>query len=134
MRGTATGGFGRRRRHRGRDDHGRRAYLAADADEGLGTAYINIPQAAGLATERLSAHVGQRIRWARGMIQILRIDNPLLAPVSPFPSALLLQCHVPFSVRGAPPDLPDRAIDLPVAKSHNIPGFWAAILAYALPT
>jgi cellulose synthase/poly-beta-1,6-N-acetylglucosamine synthase-like glycosyltransferase len=47
---------------------------------GWGTAYINIPQAAGLATERLSAHVGQRIRWARGMIQILRTDNPLFAP------------------------------------------------------
>ncbi len=47
---------------------------------GWNTAYINIPQAAGLATERLSAHVGQRIRWARGMIQILRIDNPLFAP------------------------------------------------------
>ena len=39
---------------------------------GWSTAYINIPQAAGLATESLSAHVGQRIRWARGMIQIMR--------------------------------------------------------------
>jgi cellulose synthase/poly-beta-1,6-N-acetylglucosamine synthase-like glycosyltransferase len=47
---------------------------------GWNTAYINIPQAAGLATERLSAHVGQRIRWARGMIQVLRTDNPLFAP------------------------------------------------------
>ncbi|MES2489858.1 MAG: UDP-forming cellulose synthase catalytic subunit [Pseudomonadota bacterium] len=49
---------------------------------GLGweSAYINIPQAAGLATESLSAHVGQRIRWARGMAQILRIDNPLFKP------------------------------------------------------
>ncbi|MGS0755464.1 hypothetical protein ACVBEH_12705, partial [Roseateles sp. GG27B] len=26
----------------------------------------------------LSAHIGQRIRWARGMSQIFRIDNPLL--------------------------------------------------------
>ncbi len=44
---------------------------------GWSTAYLNIPQAAGLATESLSAHVGQRIRWARGMAQIFRIDNPL---------------------------------------------------------
>lgn len=44
---------------------------------GWGTAYLNIPLAAGLATERLSLHVGQRIRWARGMTQILRLDNPL---------------------------------------------------------
>ncbi|MEN8721075.1 MAG: UDP-forming cellulose synthase catalytic subunit [Oceanococcaceae bacterium] len=43
---------------------------------GWKTAYINIPQAAGLATESLSAHVGQRIRWARGMAQIFRVDNP----------------------------------------------------------
>jgi len=44
---------------------------------GYNTAYLALPQAAGLATESLSAHVGQRIRWARGMAQIFRIDNPL---------------------------------------------------------
>ncbi|WP_299693028.1 UDP-forming cellulose synthase catalytic subunit [Hydrocarboniphaga sp.] len=44
---------------------------------GYGTAYLNLRQAAGLATESLSAHVGQRIRWARGMAQIFRVDNPL---------------------------------------------------------
>ncbi len=47
---------------------------------GWNTAYLNIPQAAGLATESLSSHVGQRIRWARGMVQILRVDNPLTRP------------------------------------------------------
>ena len=45
---------------------------------GYTTAYLAIPQAAGLATESLSGHIGQRIRWARGMTQIFRIDNPLL--------------------------------------------------------
>jgi cellulose synthase (UDP-forming) len=45
---------------------------------GYHSAYIRIPQAAGLATDSLSAHVQQRIRWARGMVQIFRIDNPLL--------------------------------------------------------
>lgn len=44
---------------------------------GYTTGYISIPQAAGLATESLSIHVGQRIRWARGMAQIFRVDNPL---------------------------------------------------------
>lgn len=44
---------------------------------GYNSAYLAIPQAAGLATESLSSHVGQRIRWARGMAQICRIDNPL---------------------------------------------------------
>jgi cellulose synthase (UDP-forming) len=45
---------------------------------GWSSAFIDVPQAAGLATESLSAHVGQRIRWARGMAQIFRIDNPFL--------------------------------------------------------
>lgn len=43
---------------------------------GYNSTYINVPQAAGLATESLSAHIGQRIRWARGMAQIFRLDNP----------------------------------------------------------
>ncbi|BBI99543.1 UDP-forming cellulose synthase catalytic subunit [Ferrigenium kumadai] len=45
---------------------------------GYNSAYINIPMAAGLATESLSAHIGQRIRWARGTTQIFRLDNALL--------------------------------------------------------
>ena len=45
---------------------------------GWNTAYIAARLSAGLATERLVIHIGQRIRWARGMTQILRIDNPLL--------------------------------------------------------
>ncbi|HEX9050089.1 MAG TPA: UDP-forming cellulose synthase catalytic subunit [Anaeromyxobacter sp.] len=45
---------------------------------GWRSAYVDVPQAAGLSTETLSAHVGQRIRWARGMAQIFRVDNPLL--------------------------------------------------------
>ncbi len=45
---------------------------------GYTTAYLNDTLAAGLATESLSAHVGQRIRWARGMAQIFRVDNPFL--------------------------------------------------------
>ena len=45
--------------------------------KGWNTAYLRWPLAAGLATERLSVHVGQRMRWARGMIQIFRTDNPM---------------------------------------------------------
>lgn len=45
---------------------------------GYSTAYLSIPQAAGLATESLALHVKQRMRWARGMAQIFRIDNPML--------------------------------------------------------
>ncbi|AVA36355.1 UDP-forming cellulose synthase catalytic subunit [Cupriavidus metallidurans] len=45
---------------------------------GYNSAYLRTVQAAGLATESLSSHIGQRIRWARGMAQIFRLDNPLL--------------------------------------------------------
>ncbi|WP_411201705.1 UDP-forming cellulose synthase catalytic subunit [Kosakonia cowanii] len=45
---------------------------------GWGSGFIDIPLAAGLATERLVLHVIQRTRWARGMTQIFRLDNPLL--------------------------------------------------------
>lgn len=45
---------------------------------GFNTAYLAVPQAAGLATENLSRHIGQRTRWARGMAQIIRTNNPLL--------------------------------------------------------
>ncbi|CDM25459.1 UDP-forming cellulose synthase catalytic subunit [Castellaniella defragrans] len=45
----------------------------------LNTAYLAIPQAAGLATENLSRHINQRIRWARGMAQIFRRYNPLFS-------------------------------------------------------
>ena len=45
---------------------------------GWNSAFLDIPLAAGLATERLVLHVIQRTRWARGMTQIFRMDNPLL--------------------------------------------------------
>ncbi|MFV0576415.1 MAG: UDP-forming cellulose synthase catalytic subunit [Vibrio sp.] len=45
---------------------------------GYRSAYLRKPLSAGLATESLSAHIGQRIRWARGMAQIFRIDNPFM--------------------------------------------------------
>jgi cellulose synthase (UDP-forming) len=47
---------------------------------GWESAYLKTPLAAGLATERLALHLGQRMRWARGMLQILRTDNPLFGP------------------------------------------------------
>lgn len=46
---------------------------------GYTSAYIGIPQASGLGTETLRDHIRQRSRWARGMAQIFRVDNPLFA-------------------------------------------------------
>ncbi|WP_407731746.1 UDP-forming cellulose synthase catalytic subunit [Pseudocitrobacter faecalis] len=58
---------------------------------GYTSAYMRLPQAAGLATESLSAHIGQRIRWARGMVQIFRLDNPLFGKGLKFAQRL---CYV----------------------------------------
>ncbi len=101
---------------------------------GYNTAYINIPQAAGLATETLAAHVGQRIRWARGMIQIFRTDNPLFGGKLKFTQRLCYfnaMAHFLYAVPrlvflGAP------LVYLLLGRTI-IPGYWVAILAYALP-
>ena len=101
---------------------------------GWGTAYINIPQAAGLATERLSAHVGQRIRWARGMIQILRTDNPLFAPGLKLPQRLCYFNAMSHFLYAVPRLIFLTAPLIYLLLNHtNVPGYWAAILAYALP-
>ena len=101
---------------------------------GWSTAYINIPQAAGLATERLSAHVGQRIRWARGMIQILRTDNPLFAPGLKFPQRLCYFNAMMHFLYAVPRLIFLSAPLIYLLLNHtNVPGYWAAILAYALP-
>jgi len=101
---------------------------------GWNSAYINIPQAAGLATERLSAHVGQRIRWARGMIQILRTDNPLFAPRLKFPQRICYFNAMMHFLYAVPRLIFLSAPLIFLLFSHtNVPGYWAAILAYALP-
>ena len=101
---------------------------------GYNTAYINIPQAAGLATETLAAHVGQRIRWARGMIQILRTDNPLFGPGLTLPQRLCYfnaMAHFMYAV----PRLVFLLAPLVYLLLGRtiIPGYWVAILAYAFP-
>jgi cellulose synthase (UDP-forming) len=45
--------------------------------KGWESVYLDIPLAAGLATESFAAHITQRSRWAIGMVQILRRDFPM---------------------------------------------------------
>ncbi|MEO1123167.1 MAG: UDP-forming cellulose synthase catalytic subunit [Cyanobacteria bacterium J06635_15] len=44
---------------------------------GYETVYYDKIMVAGLAPEKFSAYIGQQVRWARGMAQILRLENPL---------------------------------------------------------
>ncbi len=101
---------------------------------GWNTAYVNIPQAAGLATERLSGHVRQRIRWARGMVQVLRTDNPLFAPGLTTAQRLCYFNAMTHYLYALPRLIFLTAPLIYLMLGHvNIPGYWAAILAYALP-
>ena len=101
---------------------------------GWSTAYINIPQAAGLATERLSGHIRQRIRWARGMTQILRLENPLFGRGLKLSQRL---CYVNSAAHFlfALPRLVFLMAPLIylIYGGTNLPGTWQMILAYAAP-
>ncbi len=44
---------------------------------GYESVYYDKIMVAGLAPEKFSSYVGQQVRWARGMAQILRLENPL---------------------------------------------------------
>ncbi len=101
---------------------------------GWNTAYINIPQAAGLATERLSGHVKQRIRWARGMIQILRTDNPLFARGLKLAQRICYFNAMTHFLYALPRLIFLTSPLIYLILGHvNVPGYWAAILAYAFP-
>jgi cellulose synthase (UDP-forming) len=101
---------------------------------GWNTAYINIPQSAGLATETLARHIGQRIRWARGMTQVLRMDNPLFANTLTLPQRICYFNATLHYLNAAP-----RLIFLTAPLVYlllgriNIPGDWIAIVAFAAP-
>lgn len=102
---------------------------------GYKTAYINIPQAAGLATDSLSAHIGQRIRWARGMAQIFRLDNPLMGKGLSIPQRLCYINAMLHFLSGIP-----RIVFLtaPLAliyfNAYIIYAPFLAIFIYAVPT
>jgi|GEM_PF-171178 len=101
---------------------------------GWNTAYLNTPQAAGLATERLSGHVRQRIRWARGMVQVLRREKPLLARGLSWPQRLCYFNAMVHFLYALP-----RLIFLTAPLVYLlfgdlvIPGSWGLILAFATP-
>lgn len=47
---------------------------------GYKSVYYDKIMVAGLAPDTFSSYMGQQVRWARGMAQILRLENPLLNP------------------------------------------------------
>jgi cellulose synthase catalytic subunit (UDP-forming) len=101
---------------------------------GWNTAYINMPQAAGRAAQSLSAHISQRIRSARGMVQVLRLENPLFCRGLSLPQRLCYftaTTHFLFAV--------PRLIFLTAPLAYllfgivSIYGYSLAVFAYAMP-
>ena len=101
---------------------------------GYTTAYLRQVLAGGLATESLSGHIGQRIRWARGMAQIFRLDNPFFGKGLNFFQRLCYSNAMLHFFSGIP-----RLIFLTAPLSylffelHIINAQAAALAAYALP-
>ncbi len=56
--------------------------------KGCRTAYLHIPVLAGLSAETIEAMTIQRQRWASGMIQLLRMKNPLFRKGLSFPQRI----------------------------------------------
>jgi cellulose synthase (UDP-forming) len=101
---------------------------------GWNTAYINLIQSAGLATESIGDHVKQRVRWARGMAQILRIDCPLFAKGLKLPQRLCYFNAMAHFFYALPRLIfMTSPIFYLVFGKLNIPGYWLTILVYALP-
>ena len=102
--------------------------------KGWSAAFINIPQAAGPAIGSLSEHIGRRVRWARGMVQILRLDNPLFARGLSWAQRLCCFNAMTHFLYALPRLVFLTAPLLCLLFGRvNIPGYWAAIVAYALP-
>ncbi len=101
---------------------------------GWKTAYLNKILAAGLATERTILHIIQRNRWARGMIQILRLDNPLFGRGLTFAQRLCYLSATMYFLFALPRVVfllvPCMYLTFGISVLH---GSAAILLAYALP-
>ncbi len=102
--------------------------------KGWSSAFIDLPLASGLSTETLAAHIGQRIRWARGMIQIFRLDNPFFGKGLTLPQRLCF-FNAMFHFFHGLPRLIFLVAPLPYmfANVYVIYATAAAIFAYVLP-
>ncbi|HZS44209.1 MAG TPA: UDP-forming cellulose synthase catalytic subunit [Blastocatellia bacterium] len=101
---------------------------------GYKSVYYSKPLIAGLATERFSYHVGQRMRWARGMIQILRIQNPLWTRGLKLPQRLNYFNAMLHFLFGFPRLIFILApISYLLFGLHPVTGWGLEVLLYALP-
>src|SRR5215471_12383578 len=102
--------------------------------QGYISVYVPIALAAGLATETYRAHVQQRMRWARGMAQILRTDCPLLKKGLTAPQRLNYFNAMLHFFFGVPRLIMILApLSFLLFGFHPLKGDVAAVMAYILP-
>ncbi len=107
-------------------------HLAASAPAGYTSAYA-YSAGGGLATESLSAHIGQRIRWARGMVQIFRLDNPLFGKGLKLVQRVCYANAMLHFLRYSAPHLPHGAAGLLLLHAYIIYAPALMIALFVLP-
>lgn len=101
---------------------------------GYETVYYDKIMVAGLAPEKFSAYVGQQVRWARGMAQILRREWPLLNRKLTIPQRICYTSATTHFFFGFPRLMYAIApIAFLVFGINSVRGLGLETLAYALP-
>jgi cellulose synthase (UDP-forming) len=70
--------------------------------KGYKSYYVNKIMSAGLAQDSFLDYLNQRLRWGRGMFQILRYDNPLFVPGLRFAQRLCYFSGIYYFFHGLP--------------------------------
>ncbi len=102
---------------------------------GWNSLYVDKPLIAGLQPATFASFIGQRSRWAQGMMQILRFRFPALQARSLAAAAALLHVlDAVLAVSLPAHDLPDRAAILSVLRpgdihlvGRRVPGLYAGL-------
>jgi len=101
---------------------------------GYETVYYDKIMVAGLAPDTFSSYVGQQIRWARGMAQILRLEKPFLNWKLSLPQRLCYLSATSHFFYGFPRLMYAIAPVLYLLGGINpVRGLGVETLAYALP-
>lgn len=101
---------------------------------GYETVYYDKIMVAGLAPETFSSYVGQQVRWARGMAQILRLERPMFNGKLSLPQRLCYLSATSHFFYGFPRLMYAIAPVLYLLFGINpVRGIGLETLAYALP-
>ena len=103
--------------------------------KGYETVYYDKIMVAGLAPEKFSAYVGQQVRWARGMAQILRLEWPIFNRTLTIPQRICYTSATTHFFFGFPRLMYAIApIAFLVFGINSVRGLGLETLTYALPS